>query len=156
MVRIGGGIPPAGGIISESAQAWRLLPTGQKNVFWMFPSGSAPYLTMTGSAVETTIKFRVPVTILAIMLQHTDNVNALSSDMMTWYFSTPIGMNPFFAQHFEFIKYTNTTVSNLLETFEDFPRGLPLPAGDYILSANTTNTDRLFPRFLIEIEEEED
>lgn len=163
MVRIGGGAaPPSGGIIGKTAEAWEFLPTGIPNVFWMYQASATPFFAMTGSAVPIKISFKVPFTLIAIMLEHTDagTPDALNTNSLTWTFGTYPAPVPFFGidtTTFPFIKYSTTTLSQIMATFEDFPDAmLPLPAGDYLLSMNTTNLHRIRVRFLVKLPSEED
>lgn len=156
MVRIGGGVPP-GGVTPRTGEKWEFLETGIKDVYWMYQSSATPFFAMTGSAVDVKIRFKVPVSIVAIMVEHTDATDVLNTNNFTWEFGTYANQVPFFADIFPFIEHSISSLSQFIETFADLPDAmLPLPSGDYILRMNTTNTHRVRVRFLIKLTEEVD
>ena len=126
----GGKALPAG----VPAGGWQSLPLGQ-DMFWMYPT---TYIEQTGAAVEVALDIPFNFKLIAILLEHTDSSDALSTDALTWSFNvaTRVGL----AQNFPIVSYTASVTSQFLEIFGD---DFVYPQGGYVLSMDTTNTDRV-------------
>ena len=103
--------------------------------------------TATGGAVNHALTMNFPFELVAIYLQHVDAALDLSTDALTWEFDR-VKPNEF-PQPFPLVAYTSSTVSSFLEIFRGTEFTLPL--GSYRFTENTTSTDILYVRILIQV-----
>lgn len=127
----GGGEPPPVGV---PAATWRNVPLGQ-DMFWFYLT---EHIEQTGAAVEIALDIPWNFKLIAILLEHTDSSDALSTDALTWSFN--IATRTGLAVNFPIVSYTSSITSQFLEVFGN---DYVYPQGEFILSTNTTNTDRV-------------
>lgn len=140
MVRIyGGGVAPPSP--SVAAKRWHYLHLGQ-NIYWLYPDYA---ITQTGAAVTTVLDFDFPFKLLSILVEHVDNVGALSTDAFTWSFN--IAPKTGIYQNFPIVAYTASAASQFYEIFGD---DYIFPAGTFRFITNTTNTDLVFVNFVLQ------
>lgn len=132
-----GSSPPSG----VPAANWKNVNLGQ-NMFWFYLT---TYIGQTGAAVTTDLELPFNFKLIAILLEHTDASDALSADALTWSFNIRprVGL----AVNFPIVTYTNSGSSGFYEEFGD---NYVYPKGSYVLSTNTTNTDRVRVHIIVQ------